>query len=492
MSLKKIAWLGILGLALMSWFGTASYGQDAPEGETTPAAAEPEMEEAAEPVTPEAALAAAEEVGWALDNVWLILCGALVMMMQLGFGCLEAGFLPQKHTVNVLMKNVMDFSLGAIVFFFIGFSIMYNGTEGGWIGFNGFGIGGFAPAEGETFAEAGAGYSHYSDWFFQVVFAAAAATIASGAMAGRTAFRSYLIYTIFITGLIYPISGYWKWGGGWLAQAGFADFAGSMVVHGCGGFVALAGAILLGPRIGRFKSDGSSTPIPGHSMSLAFVGTLVLFFGWFGFNAGSELTTLGGYHGTDDADSAIAIGQVVVTTLLSAAGGCSAAMFLTWAITSKPDLGMAMNGILGGLVGVTANTDQVSPESAILIGIVAGVIVVLGTILLDKIKIDDPVGAFPVHGLCGLWGCIACGIFGMDLPTANAETGELMSRGQYIGVQVMGSVVIALWAFLSAMVIFGIIKVTIGLRATKTEELEGLDITEHGAEAYPDYSLRIH
>lgn len=475
MSPRRIAWPGVLALACLSWLAVSSYGQDTIELGATSA-------EEAVPVTAVDAMNAAEEVAFGVNNVWLLICGALVMLMQLGFGCLESGFLPQKHTVNVLMKNVMDFSLGAIVFFFIGFSIMYSGADNGWFGFNGLGISGFVPES--SFAEAEADYSHYADWFFQVVFAATAATIASGAMAGRTAFRSYLIYTVFITGLIYPVSGFWKWGEGWLDTLGFQDFAGSMVVHGVGGFVALAGAIVLGPRIGRFRSDGSSAPIPGHSMPLAFVGTLLLFFGWFGFNAGSELAAVGGYHDAAGG-SAVAIGQVCVTTLLSAAGGCCAAMFLTWAITGRPDLGMAMNGILGGLVGVTANANQVTPESAILIGMIAGAIVVGGTVLLDKVRIDDPVGAFPVHGLCGLWGCIACGIFGTAIP-------EGLTRGGYIGVQLLGTAVIAVWAFTVAMILFTAVKATVGLRATRTEELEGLDITEHGAEAYPDYSLRIH
>lgn len=478
--LRRIAWLGVLmsaGLFLLA-------GPSAAQAEETVEAVAAEVEAAAEeavPVTAESATALTAENQFAINNMWLLLCGALVFIMQLGFGAVESGFLPQKHTVNVLMKNTMDFGLGALVYFLIGFSIMYSGAANGWFGFNGFGIDGFAPET--TYAAAEAGYSHYADWFFQVVFAAAAATIASGAMAGRTAFKGYLIATVFITGLIYPISGFWKWGGGWLDAMGFQDYAGSMVVHGCGGFIALAGALVLGPRIGRFGPDGQSRPIPGHSMPMAFIGVFILFFGWFGFNAGSELAAVGGFADAAGG-SAVAIGKVCVTTALSAAAGAVAAMFTIWAITGMPDLGMALNGVLAGLVGITANCAAVEPMEAIIIGLIAGVIVCIGTIMLDKMRIDDPVGAFPVHGMCGIWGCMAYGFFG-DLPS------DEITRGSFIGVQLIGTAAIAVWAFMTSFVLFSVLKATIGLRATEAEELEGLDVTEHGAEAYPDYSLRI-
>ena len=429
---RRIAWLGALWMGAMAWMFGAFWGQDAWAEDPVAAAVVEAAEEAASTLGSVEAMA--QENSFAINNVWLLVTGALVFLMQLGFGCLESGFLPQKHTVNIMMKNLMDFSLGAIAFFLVGFSIMYNGGESGWFGFNGFGLSGFAPET--TFAAAEAGYSHYADWFFQVVFAATAATIASGAMAGRTAFKGYLVFTVFVTALIYPISGFWKWGGGWLDARGFQDYAGSMVVHGCGGFIALAGAIVLGPRIGRFPK-GQSRPIQGHSLSLAFIGCMLLFFGWYGFNAGSELAAVGGYLEDSASGSAVKIGQVCVTTLLAGAGGATGAMLLIWPITGRPDLGTALNGVLGGLVGITANCNQVSPGSAIIIGIVAGVIVTLGTIMLDRLRIDDPVGAISVHGVVGLWG-----IFAVLLSDPDAT---------FMG-QLIGALVIFVWVFVTSLI----------------------------------------
>jgi Amt family ammonium transporter len=484
MNVRRIAWLSTFFLAGSLFLSPAAWAQEESAGGTEAEASEEvvvETEAEAEaPLTLEDVKMMVDENIFAINSVWVLLCGVLVLLMQCGFGLLEGGFLQQKHVVNVLIKNAMDYGLGAIVFFLFGFSIMYSGAANGWLGMNGIGIGGFAPEE--SYAAAGASYSEYTDFYFQLVFAAATATIMSGAMAGRTAFKGYLVATIFVTGFIYPVSGFWKWGGGWLDAMGFQDYAGSMVVHGCGGFIALAAAITLGPRLGRFVG-GQSRPIPGHSLPMAFMGAMILFFTWFGFNAGSELAAVGGFY--ENSGSAVAISIVCVNTAMSPAAGAVAAVFLTWMMNGRPDLGMALNGILGGLVGITANCNVVAPGEAIVIGLVSGVIVTLATQLLDKVGIDDPVGAFPVHGACGLWGCIACGIFG-DL------AGLDMSRGSYIVTQIIGSLAIAAWAFIAAMILLNIIKFTIGIRATEKEELEGLDLTEHGSEAYPDYSLRIH
>ena len=305
------------------------------------------------------------------------------------------------------------------------------------------------------------------DWLFQVAFAAAAATIVSGAVSGRMKFGGYMMYSIFLTGIIYPISGYWKWGGGWLDQMGFYDFAGSIVVHAVGGFAGLAGAIVLGARIGRFNKDGSANTLPGHSLPLATLGVFILLIGWFGFNPGSQLA----FTGQMNTDATVLI---AVNTLLAAGAGAVIATTLSYVFTpaKKPDLGWALNGLLGGLVGVTANCDSVTNIEAIIIGAVGGGLVVAAMLALEKFQIDDPVGAFPVHGVCGIWGGIATGIFG----------------GYNLGVQVLGSVSIALWAFVTMYGLFFTLKKINLLRVTEEEELEGLDVTEHGMQSYPDFA----
>jgi Amt family ammonium transporter len=319
------------------------------------------------------------------------------------------------------------------------------------------------------------------DWLFQVAFAATAATIVSGAVAGRLKFSAYLVYSAIITAFIYPISGYWKWGGGWLDALGFYDFAGSLVVHAVGGFAALAGAIVLGPRIGRFGKDGKSRAIPGHNLPIAALGVFILLIGWFGFNPGSQLAIVG--QGNTDAVMLIA-----VNTLLAAGAGGFVAMITTWIMHRKPDLTMAANGVLGGLVGITANCDGVSNVEAIVIGAVAGVVVCLGVKLLDKLKIDDTVGAFPVHGLCGVWGGIACALFGDGAywGVANEATGAVYGNW---AAQLTGSIVIPLWSFCTMFILFFILKKAGMLRVSKDEELRGLDIGEHGEEAYNGFQI---
>jgi len=397
----------------------------------------------------------ADELAYALDNIVLFIAAVLVLFMQAGFAMLEAGLNESKNTVNILMKNLLDLAIGILLYFVIGYGLMYPGEFNGFIGFAGVGIGGAGvdPVAGALNLQV--------DWLFQVAFAATAATIVSGAVAGRLKFGAYLIYTIFLTGLIYPISGSWKWGGGWLDALGFYDFAGSIVVHAVGGFAGLAGAILLGPRIGKFNEDGSPNDMPTSNLSIAMLGVLILWVGWYGFNPGSQLA----FAGAANTDATMLI---AANTTLAAGLGTVAAMLVSWAIEGKPKLSYSLNGSLAGLVGITANCDSVTNVEAIIIGLVAGVLVVVGMKILDAAKIDDPVGAWPVHGLCGMWGGIATGIFG----------------GYALGVQVLGSIVIPVWSFVTMFILFSILKAAGYLRVSEEEELEGLDIGEHGEIAY--------
>jgi Amt family ammonium transporter len=357
------------------------------------------------------------------------------------------------------MKNVMDFSLGVLLYFLIGYGIMYSGTESAYFGFDG-------PVSFSD-PEPGPGVLHGQiDFLFQAAFAATAATIVSGAVAGRMKFAAYMIYTIVLTGIIYPISGFWKWGGGWLDQMGFYDFAGSILVHAVGGFAGLAGAIVLGPRIGRFGKDKKA--MPGHNMTFAALGVFILLIGWYGFNPGSQLAI------SSAADTS-AVMLIAVNTTLAAAAGAVLAMVASWIIDKKPDLGMALNGILAGLVGITALPDGVTNWEAIVIGAVAGVLVYGGMKLLEALKIDDPVGAFPVHGLCGVWGGIAVAIFG----DYGADTGTF-------GAQLTGSIVVPLYAFITMFILFTILKAIGLLRVSEEDEMVGLDLSEHGQSAYGD------
>ena len=388
------------------------------------------------------------EVASAVNSVWLVLAAVLVMFMQAGFALVEAGFTRAKNAGNIIMKNVMDFSVGSITYWAFGFALAYGGSS----------IGGFL-SYGDLFFfddQARAG-----EWFFQVVFAATAATIISGAVAGRVKFSSYLIYTPFITGLIYPIVTHWVWGGGWLSDIGFLDFAGSGVVHMLGGVAALAGVLIVGPRIGKYDEDGKAKSIPGHSVTLGALGVFILWFGWYGFNAGSTLAAVG----QDIASPA-------VTTTLAAAAGAIGAMFTAWIITGKPDVGFTLNGVLAGLVGITAGTASLSFAASILTGLIAGVIMVFSVMALEKVGIDDPVGAISVHGAAGLWGLIAVGLLSSDASTS---------------IQLVGALAIAAWAFGTSFVIFKVIDLTVGMRVTPSEEREGLDRSEHGGEAYPEF-----
>ncbi|QDV65361.1 ammonium transporter [Crateriforma conspicua] len=419
---------------------------------------------------------------YTINTLIMFVCAVLVLFMQAGFAMVEVGMNSAKNTVNILAKNVMDLSVGVLLYLFIGYSLMYPGSwiADGYLGSPSAFISRDAQVEevdgAEVWAAAptysdGAYASNSADFLFQVAFAATAATIVSGSVAGRMKFSAYLIYSAILTGLIYPISGAWKWGGGFLDAMGFQDFAGSVVVHAVGGFAGLAGAIFLGPRLGRYSADGKSIPIPGHNIAFAALGVFILWIGWYGFNPGSQLT----YSGAMNAEATT---YIALTTTIAASAGAVLAMILGWALFGKPDLTMALNGVLGGLVAITANCDRVGQFEALVIGGIGGALVVLGIVLLDKLKIDDPVGAWPVHGLCGVWGGIATGVFG-DIPADD------MTRGGFITVQVIATVVICVWAFVTMSVVFGVLKAIGMLRVSPEEEQAGLDISEHGMHAYP-------
>ena len=399
------------------------------------------------------------------NYVWTLVAAALVFFMQAGFAMVETGFTRAKNAVNIMMKNLMDFALGSIAFWAIGFGLMFGVSSTGWLGTTGFFLSDFTP-DGDPWVLA--------FWMFQVVFAATAATIVSGAMAERTKFIGYIIYSIFISAVIYPIFGGWAWGGlykgsGWLEGLGFIDFAGSTVVHSVGGWAALAGAIVLGPRLGKYAKDGSVRPILGHNIPLAALGVFILWLGWFGFNPGSTTT----------ADKSIAM--IFVNTNLAAAAGAITAMTVSWIRFGKPEVGMSLNGVLAGLVAITAGCANVTPASAIIIGAVAGVLVFFAVLFFDKIKIDDPVGAVSVHGVNGAWGTLAAGIFNIGGTSA-----------KIIGVQLLGIGTCFVWTFGTAMLLFVIINKTIGLRVSPEEEIEGLDGAEHGGNAYPDFAGSSH
>ena len=396
---------------------------------------------------------ASASFGFALDNMILFVAAVLVLFMQGGFAMVEAGLNSAKNTTNILFKNVMDLAVGVVLFFIIGYGLMFPG-DASWKGIVGFGGSGINASPADNI--------HPQIFFlFQVAFAATAATIVSGAVAGRMKFSAYLVYSAVLTALVYPISGMWTWGGGWLTELGFADFAGSVIVHAVGGFAALAGAIVLGPRIGRFEGS-RSVAMPGHNLAYATLGVVILWVGWYGFNPGSQLA-----FSTSDDVAAVAL--VAVNTTLAAAAGCLISMLVAWKLFGKPDLTMALNGALAGLVGITANCNDVTNIEALVIGGVAGGLVVAGIMLLDKLRIDDPVGAFPVHGLCGVWGGLATGIFG----SASLST------------QLIGTIVIIGWAFSSMLVLFLTLRAIGMLRVTAEEEQVGLDVSEHGMHAYP-------
>jgi Amt family ammonium transporter len=423
-----------------------------------------------------------ENLGFSLDVVWLFVGAILVFIMQAGFALVETGLTRAKNATNITMKNVMDFCFGAIVYWAIGWGFMYGKDAlGGLIGTDQF-----FNSPMALDIESG---NFYKSWFFQVVFAATAATIVSGAMAERTQFKSYLIYTCFISAFIYPISGHWIWGGGWLAALGFHDFAGSTVVHSVGGWAALMGAAILGPRIGKYVkgADGkvSAKAFPGHNIPYAALGVLLLFFGWFGFNGASTGIATVGEGGIW---SGLAIARVAVTTCLAASAGAAAALVFSWIWFKKPDASMTLNGLLAGLVGITAPCAVVSPGASIAIGLIAGALVVLSVEFIDKVlKIDDPVGASSVHLVCGIFGTLAVGIWGN---VEGVAVGVLHGGGfAQLGVQFLGVITVGAWAALASLVLFFAIKATVGLRVSPKEENVGLDLSEHKSEAYSGFQI---
>jgi Amt family ammonium transporter len=428
---------------------------------------------------PATAFAGGEPLSQSNANIlWTLLAAFLVMFMQAGFAMVETGFTRAKNAGNILMKNVMDFAVGSVAFFFVGFALMFGLDAGGVLGTSGFALSGITPATAD-------GQWSLTFWFFQSVFCATAATIVSGGVAERTRFSSYLIASLVLSAVIYPVSGHWCWGSlwlgdsgaGWLEGMGFTDFAGSTVVHSVGGWIALAGAIVLGPRIGKYTPDGKARAIPGHNIPLAALGVFILWFGWFGFNPGSTTTADG------------TIGYIAVNTSLAACAGAVGAMIMAWIRFGKPDTSMTLNGVLAGLVGITAGCYEVSPAGSLIIGLMAGLLVVLSVECIDKVlHIDDPVGAVSVHGVCGAFGTLAVGLFAA--PGYGDQIGLLYGGGTTLLLaQILGVAVVFAWAFGTGLVLFKIIKAVVGIRVSETEELKGLDITEHGMESYSGFQI---
>jgi len=403
-----------------------------------------------------------------VDTIWVLLGAALVFFMQAGFAMVEAGFTRAKNAGNIVMKNLMDFSLGTPIYWLIGFGLMFGGT-GGFIGW-------FDPTIQADYSFLGLTFPLPVFIIFQTVFCATAATIVSGAMAERTKFASYCVYSILISAVVYPISGHWIWGGGWLSQLGFHDFAGSTAVHMVGGVASLVGAKILGPRIGKYDKNGKPKAILGHSLTLGALGVFILWFCWFGFNGGSTISATGD-------DTLISMGSIFVNTNLAAAVGAVVAMCITWIRYKKPDVSMTLNGALAGLVAITAGCDAVSAVGAAIIGIVAGFAIVFGIEFVDKIlKIDDPVGAIGVHGICGAAGTLLTGLLSL-------EEGLFYGHGfRFFGVQLLGVIAVIAWVGITMTIIFNVIKKTMGLRVSREEEINGLDIEEHGlASSYADF-----
>ena len=417
----------------------------------------------------EAAAPTVADAIFTVNNTWMLVATFLVFIMHLGFACLEVGLTRAKNTVNILFKNTSIVAIGILTYAAVGFNLMYPGDfselfGGGFFGFAGFGVD--PGADGQTIAYADGAYTYWTDFIFQAMFAATAATIVSGAVAERIKLLPFLLFTTLYVGLVYPFVGSWKWGGGWLNDLGFYDFAGSTLVHSVGGWGALAGVIVLGPRLGKYVG-GKTKGIAGHSMPLATIGVFLLWLGWFGFNGGSVLSA--------DPDL---VSLVFVTTCLASAAGIIGAMVTTWVVQKKPDLTMILNGSLAGLVGITASADSVTVMSAVVIGAIAGVLVVISVLAFDKFQLDDPVGAISVHLICGMWGTLAVGIFG----SFDEGTGTIMD--QVIGILAYGAV-----CFPAALLFFLAAKFTIGLRVSEKEEIGGLDIGEHGMEAYSGFQI---
>lgn len=467
--------------AIVLSLGHVMFAQDAPATEVVAEAAAAVVEAAPDPVA-ELTKSIADHKRL-LDTLWVMLAAFLVFFMQAGFAYVEAGFTRAKNTNNIMMKNLMDFALGTLAFWAFGFAFMFgdgNGAadgNGAFIGLTGF----FLQATEENVNEVYPGLSWANvplaaKFMFQLVFAGTAATIVSGAMAERTKYNAYLVYSFIISAFCYPVVGHWIWGGGWLAGMGMWDFAGSSVVHSVGGWFALAGALVLGPRIGKYSPDGKPRAIPGHSIPMAALGVFILWLGWFGFNPGSTMA------------ATELIGHIAVTTNAAAATGALAAMFTSLLLFKVYDIGMTLNGALAGLVGITAGCAFVTVEGALIIGILSGIAVVFAVVAIDKIGIDDPVGAVSVHGVCGALGTLLLGVFAVDAVQPGTAGDGLLAGGgaKLLIAQATGVVSVFAWSFGLGMILFLAIKYTIGLRVSAEEEAEGLDIAEHGIGAYPD------
>jgi Amt family ammonium transporter len=437
--------VGVVGIVLAALAGTPVYAQDA------------------------SVATQIADIIVGIDTMWVLMAAFLVFLMQAGFGMLEAGLIRAKNTANILMKNLMDFCMASLGFFIFGYAIMF-GSGNPLFGTSGFFLIG---------AESAAGVPLYAFWLFQAVFVGAAATIVAGGMAERMKFPAYIIYSFLISAFVYPIVGHWIWGGGWLASLGFADFAGSTVVHAVGGWAAFIGTRALGPRIGKFGPDGKPNVISAHSLPLASLGMFLLWFGWFGFNPGSTL-------GVGDGSL---IARVAINTNLAAAAGAIAATATVWLVAGKPDLTMGMNGALAGLVAITAPCAFVEPGHAIIIGLIGGIIVVFGVLFLDRHRVDDPVGAVAVHGMNGIWGTLAVGIWGQSA-LGVANDGLWFGGGfTQIGIQLLGTVTVSVFIIVVMGLIFKLIDAVVGLRVPRNEELKGLDVAEHGTEAYGGFQV---
>jgi Amt family ammonium transporter len=429
--------------------------------------------------TPAFAQGITPETKVVVDTLWVLVAALLVFFMNAGFAMLESGLCRAKNTVNILAKNFIVFALSSLAFWAIGFAIMF-GDGNGIMGLSGWMIGGAdnSPALNDAYQGVFSslnwtGVPLYAKFFFQLAFAATAATIVSGVVAERIKFLSFIIFSFVLVAFIYPIAGHWAWGGGWLADVGFSDFAGSTVVHSVGGWAALAGVIVLGPRLGKFNKDGSANPLPGHNMTSATLGTLILWLGWFGFNPGSTM----------EADAG-AITSIALNTNMAAAAGCLSATAVAWLLLGKPDLSMVLNGTLAGLVAITAPCASVSVGSSIIIGAIAGVVVVYSVLFFDRVKLDDPVGALSVHLVNGVFGTLAVGLFA-------TEGGLFFGGGMASTVaQLTGIAAVGATTFVLAFAVWFVLKATIGVRVTEAEELEGLDISEHGMEAYVGFAQK--
>jgi len=470
-------WLLVMAVASMLVVGLSAQWTYAQE--ETPPAEEPTAEEA-EPTAapPDGYNKTLTDTSYALDTIWVMVTAFLVMWMQAGFALVETGLTRAKNAVNICMKNLLDFCFGSITFWIVGFSIMFGGANLFWGGLDGM----FLNSENEPFASlAWSLVPLDAKFFFQLVFAATAATIVSGAMAERTKFVSYMIYSAIVSAFIYPISGHWIWGAGWRADRGFWDFAGSTVVHSVGGWLALAGAFVLGPRLGKFDANGNPKAIPGHNIVLVTLGVFILWLGWFGFNPGSTMAA--------DANS---IAKITVNTNAAAAMAAIAALFTAKLMFGKWEATMALNGALAGLVAITCPCAWVSIPSSVIIGLVAGILVVLSVLGIEKfLKVDDPVGAISVHGVCGAWGTLALGLFSHGTGEASPLPGLFMEGGSMsqLTSQAIGVVAVFAWAMITGLILFTAIKATIGLRVSPEEEREGLDFGEHGNEAYHGFVM---